>query len=202
MDSQIIQSPIIGSVLRRALSLDAAGGLPMDAATTVVPVVVVDDVREEVQRGTLRYQALVERQPAVGQYSVCALAWQQFPNDARAIKVKKMTVQMSSAGFFYVGISDAAQAYTFNPSNVQQKVSSVQGSVGAAQPGQLLTANAPGVFGRVSQLLYVASLLPLVIDMSNAPIFITAPNHSVYVQPAATNVATYVTFEYEEELRT
>jgi len=201
-DSQIIQSPIIGSVLRKALSLDASGGLPMDMVPTVVPVVVVDDVREEVQQQRQRYQGFAERSAVAAQYSVAGVVWQQYPDVARLIKITSMTISSSVAQFFYVGLADSSHPWTTTPTTAQRKVSALNRSIGAAMPAVLTTANAPAVFSGVSRLVYVSGLAPVVVDLRDAPLFITNPNQSIYAQAGTVNTSIYVTFDWEEELRT
>jgi len=69
----IIQSPSIGNALRSALSLDAAGGLPLDMATTVHPVCIVGDVRAQLGSSTRSYSGYRNAGAVAANYSKVAL---------------------------------------------------------------------------------------------------------------------------------
>ena len=48
----------------------------------------------------------------------------------------------------------------------------------------------------------MSGLAPVVVDLRDAPLFITNPNQSIYAQAGTVNTSIYVTFDWEEELRT
>jgi hypothetical protein len=63
-----IQTPVIGNALRIALGLNAAGSMPMDMETTVIPVVMVGDVRAQLNSGQVGFSSFKSAAAVAAQF--------------------------------------------------------------------------------------------------------------------------------------
>lgn len=200
-----IQSPDISNALRRALSLDGAGGLPMDAAMTVVPVAVVADVRDEVQNTTRRAWHQARVLAVAGQYSQAMLYWNPapvgVPSQPRRVFVDRVTVWSASACILYAGLRTGGIAglpfgsprYKASAGIVAALPVEVRGGTSATDP----ITTAPEVCANYR----LAPDSPIVIDFKDEPLQLDQPGHVLFFGVDTVNVGLFATFEWREEYR-
>jgi len=75
----VVQSPAIGNALRQVLSLDAAGGLPLEASQTVHPVVIVGDVRAQLDSNVRTFSGWRQSVGVAAQFPVVGIGLTSAP---------------------------------------------------------------------------------------------------------------------------
>ncbi len=196
-----VQSPIIGNALRQALGLDAAGGMPMEADTTIVPVAIVADVREQLTTSIIPSWHYSFVSPAVAaEYPYCQLEWaaSAAPRPFRLL-LDKITVWSPTAQVIWVGEVDSAHPIT-QRGLPRRKQTSLLGAALAGRVGYGTTVTVPGTFILQQYISRVVANEPIVINF-DTPLIIDKENSGIVLMGNTVNTELYASFEWREDVR-
>lgn len=196
-----VQSPDIGNLLRIALQLDAAGGMPMDALTTIQPVALVADLSDQLRRKFTAVAQGAFQSAVAAEYSSCVLHFNNTVGVKR-ILLDAMYVSLATAGQINWGFDDG---YTDPPFTLttwrpaKRKQSSLVGGGLAGNVYTTTTIAAPGV--EIANIFGIASLPTTVTRIPFAqPIVIDSGTSDFIVAAATANVSLTACFEWREEV--
>jgi len=196
-----IQSPAIGNAMRQALSLDAAGGLPLEASSTVVPVCIVGDVRSQIGSGIQSYGGFMSLVAVGGQYAKLGLECQPSLVVASGIKKivpKRFFLNVGTAGYVLVNFG-----YNSLPNNVIAAAKRWDTKVNASGVGRMTGNNdvsVPNIAFRIWRLWLEANrTYELNVKDSNM-VIVADPvgTPSISFETEAPNIALSVSAEWDE----
>jgi len=195
-----VQSPVIGSALRDALNLAAAGGMPLWASDTIIPVAVVANVQDAVQQNRIDGYQLAYSPAVVGSYSFCALEWQAPPAvqyDTEFVQIEGVHLNSSNSTRVYFALSPAV-AITPGVGLAQVKRSSQLGSALACRVGYGATATAPTTFlPRAAAITVLQSNVDLYYKFDR-PLVLDLAATALVAITSGTNADLYASFEWSE----
>lgn len=194
-----VQSPEIGTALRTALSLDAAGGMPMDFDQTIVPVAVVSDVRELLTSKYIPVFQGSEQAGVAGEYSYCALSWDSGATPtARRIICDSILISSTSVSTMYLGFKTGGMAGTAL-GLPRRKVASLSASSVTGRCVGTTSLDFPTTFIDRHAGVYVAPAnVPFRIQFAE-PIILDQQNQALVVGIGTANLSLRVLFEWREE---
>lgn len=197
-----VQSPVIGSALRDALNLAAAGGMPLFASDTIVPVAVVANVEDQVQQNRVDGWQLAIGNATAAQYTYATLEWQAAGIDygTEYVEVHGVWLNSATAQRVYIG-QMAAPAITSTVGLPQIKRGSQVASALSCRAGTSSTASIPTTF---LPRLAGQTVLPVntpIYHSFNRPIILDQPGQALVVIGSTVNLELYASFEWEEYRR-
>lgn len=99
-DAAIIQTPAVGNALRQALSLDAAGGMPLEMGTIVHPVAMVADVRAAFGTNVRSFSGYRNVGAVAGQYNQFGIGITAAPDATFLYAVPRRATIFAGSGTF------------------------------------------------------------------------------------------------------
>lgn len=196
-----VQSPLIGNALRQALGLDAAGAMPMDADTTIVPVAVVADVREAIQQAQTSAWHYSFISPAVAaEYPYVSCEWLSgsLPRPYRLL-VDKVTIWSPTAQPFWIGLTQSPPAITLRGLPIRKQSSLLPASL-AGRVGYGTTSTAPGSFITLAYISRLVANERVEVTFPD-PVILDREGSACVVMANQVNTELYASFEWREEMR-
>lgn len=196
-----VQSPEIGNVLRTALQLDAAGGMPMTASTDIVPVAIVADLSDQLRRKFTAVSGVGFQAAVAAEFSMGVL---HFASDrgVKRLLIDSITIASTGAGTFWWGFAAITAppfvlTATYDP---KRKQSSLMGG-GLAGIVYNSTALNPATTEVTNKLgvVYLAANSTTRIILTE-PIVVDTGLMDFVVMANTANITLYTTFEWREEV--
>lgn len=195
-----VQSPVIGSALRDALNLAAAGGMPLWASDTIVPVAVVADVQTAVQQNRIDAYQLAISPAVAAQYSWAALEWQGGAAEqyrTEYVEVQGVHLNSSNSTRVYIGLA-TAPALTPGVGLPQVKRSSQLGSALVGRVGYGSTLTVPTTFlPRLGGITVLQSNVDLYYKFDR-PVILDVNSTALVCINSGVNADLYASFEWSE----
>lgn len=194
-----VQSPEIGTALRTSLSLDAAGGMPLEFDQTIIPVAVVADVRELLTNKYIAVSQASEELAAVGENSYAALSWDSgTATRAKRLLLDAVTISTSVATALFMGFVPGGY-----PGNLlglpRRKLGSLQSSAVTGRVVSDTSVNAPAVeIPNLVGAFRISSATPLRV-VFNEPIILDGESQAFVVGTSTANLIMHTFWEWREE---
>lgn len=195
-----VQSPEIGNALREVLALDGSGAFPLDAAGTIVPVAIVADVREQLDRSEVDAAGFGFVSPGVAaQYPYVQLEWNGLASAALAIRCRKIRIWSGTSQLIYVGLGPAlAGAASALP---RRKLGSLQAAPLAGRVIAGTNATAPLTLVPTFSQVVRNPAFELTLNYDAHPWELDLPQQALIVMGATVNTELFVAFDWDEEVR-